>query len=560
MKRKKDRTIIEYRRDAELFFRIGAKYIDKRRFPEAMRFLNKAVELEPFNADYKFNLACVYAELKQTRKSNTILRDILNNIDPTLTECYFGIGCNYFDLGNLKKSKEYFEKYIYFDPEGQFVDETYDILYYLQVYDDVGLDDGRGRSFAKYCREGKKLIQEKDYKNACIKLGKAIELDPKAVGPRNDLSLAYFLSGEKGKAVSLSKSVLKINVNDVTANCNLAVFYADMKRNDLLEKQMAVLEELKTVSREDLSKLVYTYAGLGKHNKIVTALARHPGSLSENINVEFLQFLVIALYNLKEFDSAGEFLQAIRLHCPQYNLVTDYISGINEEAASGSGEQKDLGYDYKLPVEMESEYIVKAYSYLQMEASMIKKAIHKDSLVRDVLMYFLFMGEESLSSLILVKLVELEDTGVRKLVEKAVKNFDRSDLLKKGIVKAFKLKVRRRPHIVEPAYSRPEIVKREKITWEKEWEEIIECAMQKKEFIYKKTYKSELKSILTNYIGMMGHERLPVIKKREAWAAALEYVYCNLHLIRVSKKTLAEKYNVSAASITNILKNMGLMT
>ena len=103
-----------------------------------LKYLEKAVVTEPFNADFQFNYACVLAELKESKKSNLTLMNILKNIDPTLTECYFGIGCNYFDIGSLKKAKEYFEKYIYFDPTGQFVDEAYDIIYYLQIYENVG--------------------------------------------------------------------------------------------------------------------------------------------------------------------------------------------------------------------------------------------------------------------------------------------------------------------------------------------------------------------------------------------------------------------------------------
>ena len=110
MKNKIERKIVKYRRDAELYFRVGTKYVDRRCFSSALKFISTAVEMEPFNADYKFNLACVLAELKDTKKSNTILKDILKNIDPTLSECYFGIGCNYFDMGSLKKAKEYFEK------------------------------------------------------------------------------------------------------------------------------------------------------------------------------------------------------------------------------------------------------------------------------------------------------------------------------------------------------------------------------------------------------------------------------------------------------------------
>jgi tetratricopeptide (TPR) repeat protein len=140
MNKRKPIDLVSLRNDPEFYFKIGQKYVKKKSLGTALRFINRAVDIEPYNADYQFNFACLLAELKQPGKSNDILLSILKNIDPKLTECYFGIGCNYFDLADFIKAREYFEKYVYFDPDGQFIDEAYDILNYLQFYGDAGVD------------------------------------------------------------------------------------------------------------------------------------------------------------------------------------------------------------------------------------------------------------------------------------------------------------------------------------------------------------------------------------------------------------------------------------
>ena len=48
-----------------------------------------------------------------------------------MTECYFGIACNYYDLGNLKKALFYFETYLLYDPEGEYEEQANDMLFYL---------------------------------------------------------------------------------------------------------------------------------------------------------------------------------------------------------------------------------------------------------------------------------------------------------------------------------------------------------------------------------------------------------------------------------------------
>lgn len=129
-------NIIPFRRDAKFYFRLSVKYADRHMYSVAYKYLSKAVEMEPGNPDYQFNLAGILAELKDYRKSNSILKNIIENIDPSLTECYFGMGCNYFDMGNIKLAIKYFKKYLASDPMGYFYEEAENALYYLKIYEE----------------------------------------------------------------------------------------------------------------------------------------------------------------------------------------------------------------------------------------------------------------------------------------------------------------------------------------------------------------------------------------------------------------------------------------
>ena len=74
---------------------------------------------------------------------------------------------------------------------------------------------------------------------------------------------------------------------------------------------------------------------------------------------------------------------------------------------------------------------------------------------------------------------------------------------------------------------------------------MIDCALTKSEFSYRSNYKRELKSIWMNLIDKYKVKGIPILKRHEIWAAVIEYIYCSKHLIRVSKKSLAKKYNIS---------------
>jgi tetratricopeptide (TPR) repeat protein len=270
MNRCKANNIVLFNRDPETFFRVGLRYASSGKYEKALKFLRKAAQDEPYNADYQLNFACVLSELHETDKSNKVLLNIIKCIDPTLAECYFGLACNYFDIGDFKKAREYFEKYICYDKEGYYTEEAYDILYYLQIYDGTKRDVCNTRTISRLETEGKKLMERSNYKDAIIKLEKIIEIEPEVIPPRNNLSLAYFLTGEIDKAVSMAKSVLKLDIENVSAHCNLALFYA--KDRELYKKQMELLSCLEIDNKRDLMKVLFTCAELKEDAGMASAL------------------------------------------------------------------------------------------------------------------------------------------------------------------------------------------------------------------------------------------------------------------------------------------------
>lgn len=377
--------IIPFEQGAEICFRSGLKYADRRQFDKALKYFNKAVQIEPFNADYQFNLATVYAELQDIRKSNEILMGILVNINPALTECYFAMGCNYFDLQDMKKARECFEKYVYHDPEGIFADDAYDILYYLKFYDGAQGRRRKGKNSSRLAREGKKLLDDLKFDEAYNKLEKALEEDLGSVDARNDLAVLCFLNGDIERAISLEKSALILQRDNPFSLCNLAVLYSYKGDEEKLNYQLDSLTYSPVDFRKQLREIEEMYKKLCEVAKAV-----------------------------------------------DMRRLTDSIGRISEE----------------------------------MEKKSIK--------------------------------------------------------------------------------------------WEKEWDDVIECAVQNRETIYRAGYEKELRSIWMNYIRRIDPDTAPVIRKREVWAAVLEYVYCRRHLIRVSKSSLAKKYSVSPSSISYRLKDFGI--
>ncbi|HHW31181.1 MAG TPA: tetratricopeptide repeat protein [Clostridiaceae bacterium] len=266
----KIKNIDEYRSNPGFFFRAGLRYISKNKPLQALNFLAKAVEKEPYNADYLFNLACVYAELKNIKESNNILLNIIKNIDPTIAECYFGIACNYFDSGDFNKAREYFEKYIESDSFGEFANESYEVLYYLDVYGEGKRRVNRKKTTAKLINEGMTLVREGNYKKAYCKFDKAVEIDPMAIYQRNYLSLMCFLNGEIERAVSVSKSVLKVEFESPLAHFCLLMYYAYLNNSALIKKQLRIIYSLKAIKKRTFFSELKQFLSVISDNDIIS--------------------------------------------------------------------------------------------------------------------------------------------------------------------------------------------------------------------------------------------------------------------------------------------------
>jgi tetratricopeptide (TPR) repeat protein len=547
-------TVIPFKQDSDLFYRIGVRYANKRLFSTSIKYLEKAVTAEPFNADYQFNYACVLAELKESKKSNLTLMNILKNIDPTLTECYFGIGCNYFDMGSLKKAKEYFEKYIYFDPTGQFVDEAYDIIYYLQIYENVGPSKNSSKYFSKIAKEGKELLKNGQFLKACTKLEKTIEIDPEAATPRNDLSIALYCAGNETRAISMAKSVLKLDAENVTANCNLLLFYATSRMLKEYNEQLKVVSGLEANDKENFIKILDTFIKLEDHLNIIRIMINY---LKENTEPIFYHLVAIAFFNLKQHENSRDIWDSMNSCYPQYNLIANYFTKINNAVLEGKSKCENLDYTTKLPEQDEILFMNKLKQVISSELLQIKEFWKNDREFKDILQYYLYEGSIDIKRNIIEVIHKANDDEMILILTAMLDQVYVSKEVKNFIIKTLGIK-NHNINTFDNEKSDLQIVKALKIAhseWQKEWDAVIDCALMKSEFSYRSNYKRELKSIWLNLVEKNKIKGIPNIKKHEIWAAVIEYIYCSNHLIRVSKKSIAKKYNISTTSLSSKLKD-----
>ena len=260
---KKQRTgkhskVIPFSQDHGLYFNIAVKRAMHKDYQGALDYINLAIEKDEFNTDYLFNKACLLVELKRTRESIKLLNYIIWNIDPTYAECYFGLGCNFFELGDYEKSLHSFEKYVLMEADGEFCEDAYEILFYMRLPDETAEFDlesqinlsemaqkRRQDSSMKLHAAGSMYLNRGNYKEAIRQFERSIMAYPEIKSSRIRLSMAYYMSGQLDMAKLLASSVLKMQKNHRMAKLCLALYYSTEGLTDMSERLLSMFARMR---------------------------------------------------------------------------------------------------------------------------------------------------------------------------------------------------------------------------------------------------------------------------------------------------------------------------
>ena len=81
--------LLSFTPTGEYYFTIGLKAFQRRDFQKAIKYLKRAMHLEPGEPMIVCQLAIIYTELGDYQQSNQLLHFILEELDEEMVECHF---------------------------------------------------------------------------------------------------------------------------------------------------------------------------------------------------------------------------------------------------------------------------------------------------------------------------------------------------------------------------------------------------------------------------------------------------------------------------------------
>lgn len=523
--------------DARFYFERGIHHFERQQFGRALKYFNRSVQCDPCEAKYMLYVAASYAELGQFEKSNEWLYKVLYDVDANLNECYYYLAQNYAHMGDLEQAEHYVLTYLKREPDGPFSQEAEELLDQICFELERAprkLDDEL--EMIQWHERARECLEQGRYVEATKVLKRLIQAYPDFLAARNNLALAYYYLGEWEEAFRMVESVLERDGSNLHALCNLAVFHSHLGQK---EKAYQIIEGLKKVLPLHVDhhyKLATTLGILGEDERayeLFSILTRR-GLVEE---AALYHYQAVAAFNTKRWEAARRAWEKVKKLDPQ-GEVADYYLEILSMPELTQARQR-LPYHYQLP------YMEQWRKNGWLANGRLSKAVMHDPLIRSSIFWALKHGDIRTKIQVIQSLPFFADQEVEEALKELLLNPKESDYLK-----ALALFVLRQMGVA----VEPEI--RETVRWISHWRRVADCldrCVQNKgeeEQLLQEAYLVWTHFLTTRY------PNLPIIRKPEAWAAAVEFVVSLVNGMECSKKELASRYGVTLYTLNQKVKEL----
>lgn len=241
--------------------------MQREQFTDAEKYYKRALDLNPNDALTNMEFGVFIMEVGRFEDAYELLQKA-DNLNPNNEETTFYLAEIHAHLGLLREAKQYALKYVTLAPDGLFVEEAHEISEFAdqeEMYVEEGEQlDGEVIFMQEKAR---RMMEIGDFEDAIEVLEKLLLDYPKTWAVHNNLALAYFYIGKEKHAEEILYAVLREEKGNIHALCNLAVFFYYNRDEERLNSLMKLLSKIKPYQFEQRYKLGATFALTGRYEE-----------------------------------------------------------------------------------------------------------------------------------------------------------------------------------------------------------------------------------------------------------------------------------------------------
>ncbi|WP_342553690.1 tetratricopeptide repeat protein [Paenibacillus sp. FSL R7-0652] len=556
-------NIIPIHLDASFFFERAVRSLDRNHVDKALKYFRKAVEYEPDNPVNHCNMAGILSEKGDYEASNAILANVLDVVDPSMTECYFYMANNYANMDRFEEAERALVTYLEEDTQGQFMTEAEEMmeLLYYELDRPAKINRIKSRKGVVEHDQARELLEEGKFAQAAELLEGMSPDYPDYFAARNNLALAYYYMGLFSKAKETIAEVLEQEPGNLHALCNLAIFYQNENRTDQVLLLIKKLRVIVPYQHEQVYKLATTMGILGQHDAAYVHFRRLLKNEETAADPALAHYAAVAAYNTERYDIAKRLWHHVNKLDPGSEVSRYYLNGL-EAVLQGSQEPNMLSYHYHLPFDEQ-------FKQWEDYGSGIPEEMKNDPLIRSSFFWALRHGDQATKLQVIHALGMIGDYEVQQALQSFIEEPGEEPALVKAAEDVLSNLRMAEPHGQEAKVSRPfsgetlhsiravekadRSGSQSKTGASPHWQVVVDRALQMSEA--KAELQQEMERLWADYVSRV-HLELSGSKQIEGWAAGLEYLASKNHSRPVTYQSIAERYGISAATVSKYARQL----
>lgn len=556
-------NIIPIHLDASFFFERAVRSLDRNHVDKALKYFRKAVEYEPDNPVNHCNMAGILSEKGDYEGSNAVLAHVLDVVDPSMTECYFYMANNYANMNRFEEAEQALVTYLEEDPQGQFMaeaEEMMELLYY-ELDRPAKLNQIKSRKGVVEHDQAREFLEQGKFAQAAELLENMQPDYPDYLAARNNLALSYYYMGLFDKARETIAEVLKQEPGNLHALCNLAIFYQNENRPDQVLQLIHKLRVMVPFQEEQVYKLATTMGILGQHESAYGHFRRLLKNEETAADPALVHYAAVAAFNTGRYDASERLWRHAGRLDPSSEVSGFYLSGL-EQVRQGEAEPKMLSYHYHLPFDEQ-------FRQWEHAGDGIPEEMRNDPLIRSSFFWALRHGDRATKLQVIHALAMIGDYEVQQALQtfldeaadeddellhvasSVLNQLRQSEAETKGKKTSSPVlaMVRGQSAPKEHLAAKKEDLAGSSPSWQAVMERVVQMTGSAAEL------RQEAERVWNDFVSRMPSEK-PNAKQIMSWAAGLEYVAAKAHHHSVTYQSIAERYGISAATVSKYARQI----
>lgn len=542
----KNLNIINYKQSGAFYYRRALKLLDNGQYLRCIKHLHQALEIVPDNVDYKITLAQTLSEIEYYEDSNDILFSLMIDIDDTPTDCYYGLGCNFYGMNEFGKALAMLNQYVSIDPYGS---QCEDAFYIIENMHDI---------LEEYYYNRKDIVKSfydnapniRDINSALLKK------DANGwVNEKNSKALFAYMNGDYKSVLKICSSIQKKIPNEINSICAMMLTYYKQKDYNNMKTLSDYAIDIAKNDDIQLHKVAIVLCETHQHDKAVYVLNR---LLETNEhNPKYTHYLAIGYYNLHKYDKAlkqwRKILNVVNddiRYTWYYNKCKAKIDGIN---------RKHTDFEYSLY--MPNDGIKENLKYIENALSQQKvpnEKLWENKRFRNTVTWGLNLPNIPTAKNLLLLVLLCAGEEREKMFRSYLLRHTKNDEMKKDVLTFLKKIDAREPYLVMNEDSLAEVkvsvMSIKSPSFPENYIKVIEQALStfgEGELIL----SQEIVKIWEKYISSLAPD-LPRIRNVKLWAAALFYVSKHSLNQEIAIEEIAEKHGISKRTLNIAVKKI----